>query len=136
MKNLKYGITLASLLLVTTGCFGGEAKTLKCKTNDESLGKQEVTIDFADNGDVLNMGMRMFMDYGVELSKEDLAPVCDEFKEQGVTCDIKTEGTKVEVDVVYDFEKVTEEVKEEVVGNGQNYASVKKDFESMDYTCE
>ena len=134
------GVIIAIVILFASGIIG--SKKLTCTIEESTMGinmKQELKFQFKRNS-VNKVDGKMIVDYGdkaeyKEIFEETLKEELEDFKEDGITSEIKSNDTsmtltfKAEKDKLKDALGMYED-------DGSSYDEVKEYYEDEGYTCK
>ena len=139
----KYLIGLVALLVVATGC-GNKGKELTC-TGDENGVKRAITINFDGNDKAKKITITGKNNYEREITKEELEAskpyldtLCDSYPHEAADCEVNADTKGLEIVVVYDITKMTNEEIEELGFDDATltYENAKEHFEEDGLTCK
>ncbi len=135
MKKFGMGFLAVMLVVVLAGCTGG--KTLTCTFDEEDMMSGSVTMNFDGEDKLEKYSLETVMDFGMDLGEEYAADMCADFEDQdGVSCEAEVDGTAIKMMLDIDFTKASDEVKEELSGESDNYADIKAELEDEGYECK
>lgn len=144
MKYLLVSNKLIFLLVIVfliTGC--GKEKSLKC--NLDSYGfKQDVSVNYNDDN-IESIKMTMVYDKEIlvdvdsidEFIESEFQPLCNSYSSyDGVECNINNSEKTIELIIdISDYSKLSQDAKNNLGLNYQNYDDLKSNLKESGYTC-
>ncbi len=134
MSNLKKILLVGATMLVLTGCSNSD--TLTCELKDSETGSTSRVVSKYNDDKIKSLSMESIMDFGIEMSQEDLDSICDTDElVDGMECSATNNGTEVTIAITIDFDKADDSVVSGLSYEDTSYEGLKKDLEAENFVC-